>query len=216
MGAGGGFVAGSIIGKLLLDKTGWNQSIASVGKDQEKLGGMSAKISDGFKKTGKAMTMAGIAIVGAIGGMVKAAANFDQAMTESLAIMGNVSKELRDEMRKTALDMSTKSTFSAKELGQAYYFLASAGLDAEKSIRALPIVTKFAQAGAFDLSVATSLLTDAQSALGLKVADVVQNEENMIRVSDNLVKANTLADASVLEFAEALTNKASASIRTVN
>jgi TP901 family phage tail tape measure protein len=68
----------------------------------------------------------------------------------------------------------------------------------------------------FDMKQATDILTDAQSALGLSVEDPTQNMENMVRVSDALVKANTLANASVQQFGEALTNKAGAQLRAMN
>jgi len=46
---GGGFIAGSIVGKLLLDKTGWNESISSVGKDEAKLKNSAKQIGDSFQ-----------------------------------------------------------------------------------------------------------------------------------------------------------------------
>jgi len=162
------------------------------------------------------MTVAGGAIVGGLAMMVKAFGNFDEAMVKSLAIMGDVSPAMREEMAKTAKQLSTKSTFAAKDLAEAYYFLASAGMSAEASISALAPVARFAQAGAFDLAQATDLLTDAQTALGLSSEDVVENEKNLIRVSDVLVGANTLANASVLQFSEALTNKAAAAMVNLN
>jgi len=68
----------------------------------------------------------------------------------------------------------------------------------------------------FDMSLATDLATDAQSALGLTVNDASQNLENLTRVTDVLVKANTLANASVQQFSEALTTKAGAALKVVN
>lgn len=67
----GGFQAGSIVGSLVLDKTKWTQSVAGVKKDTKAMGGMSDKMSAGFKKAGKAMTIAGGLIVGTLGTMVK-------------------------------------------------------------------------------------------------------------------------------------------------
>jgi len=52
--------------------------------------------------------------------------------------------------------------------------------------------------------------------LGLSSKDVIENEKNLIRVSDVLVGANTLANASVLQFSEALTNKAAAAMVNLN
>lgn len=141
--------------------------------------------------------------------------DFDAAMTESLAIMGDVSAGMRTEMAETAKYVAKTTTFSASEAAQSYYYLASAGLDAQQSIAALPQVAQFAQAGMFDMARATDLATDAQSALGLTVDDAGQNLANLTRVTDVLVKANTLANASVEQFSEALTNKAGAALKVV-
>lgn len=169
-----------------------------------------------IKKMGRQMAVAGAAIIGTVGAMVKAYGSFNEAMVRSLAIMGDVSPAMRKEMAKTAKQLSTETTFAAKELAESYFFLASAGMDAAQSIAALPAVARFAQAGTFDLAQATDLLTDAQTALGLSTEDVVENEKNLIRVSDVLVGANTLANASVLQFSESLTNKAAAALVNVN
>ena len=147
---------------------------------------------------------------------VKAFADFDAEMTKSLAIMGNVSDSLRDDMSDAAREVAKTTTFSANEAAESYFFLASAGLDAAQSIAALPKVAQFAQAGMFDMATATDLLTDAQSALGLTSEDTGVNLANMARLSDVLIKANTLANASVQQFSEALTNKAAASMRSLN
>jgi len=166
------------------------------------------KLATGLAKVGTAL--------GAVGGLaVKNFMDFDQAMNESLAIMGNVTEEMRTNMSNAAREMAKNSLFSAQEAAQAYFFLASAGLDASQSIQALPVVTRFAQAGMFDLEVATSLLADAQSALGLKSSDAAVNMENMARVADVLVQGNIMANASVEQLSAALTNKAAAAMRSV-
>lgn len=148
--------------------------------------------------------------------VTKFGADFEKSMSTSLAIMGNVSGEMRDKMEKVAIDVSKTTTFSANSAAKAYFYLASAGLDATQSVTAMPKVAKFAQAGMFDLALATDLLTDAQSALGLTIRDdVVKNIENMTRVSDVLVKANVLANATVQQFSESLTNKAGAALKVL-
>ena len=210
------FEVGAIVSKLELRKDQWNQSIKKVKEDQKSLSGLVLRNSQSFAKMGRAMTVAGGVIVGGVGLMVKAFAGFDQAMTESLAIMGDVSDETRKQMSEIAKTISEETTYSAKELAEAYFFLASAGMDASQSMTVLGDVARFAQAGAFDLSTATDLLTDAQTALGLSSKDAVENQKNLVRVSDVLVGANTLANASVKQFAESLTNKASAALVNVN
>ena len=145
--------------------------------------------------------------------MLTAGTQFVNEMTRSLAIMGNVDSATKKEMEQAALRVAATTKFSAAEAAKGFFFLASAGLDAKKSIAALPQVAQFAQAGWFDLADATSLLANAQSALGLKSKDFATNMTNMARVADVLVKANTLADATVRQFSEALTTKLGSALR---
>lgn len=158
-----------------------------------------------------AAATAGIAIKS-----VQEFAKFDAALVKSTAIMGDLSDTMKNEMSQAARDVAKVTTFSAEQAAESFFFLASAGLDAKSSIMALPQVAAFAQAGMFDMALATDLLTDAQSALGLTIRDdAVKNMENMIKVSDVLVRANTLANASVEQFSVALTTKAGAALRAL-
>tara|TARA_R110001632_G_scaffold84540_2_gene186411 strand:+ start:1689 stop:3839 length:2151 start_codon:yes stop_codon:yes gene_type:complete len=181
----------------------------------------------GLKNAEKALSKFGLAAaataktaVVAVGAIVAVSvvqfAKFDAALNKSIAIMGDVSDAMRNDMSDAARDVAKATTFSAEQAAESFFFLASAGLDAASSVAAMPTVAKFAQAGMFDMALATDLLTDAQSALGLTIRDdAVKNMENMIRVSDVLVKANTLANATVQQFSEALTNKAGAALKIV-
>ncbi len=156
---------------------------------------------------------------GAVAGVaasVRAFTEFDDKLTQSLAIQGDVTDEMRRNFADVAQAVTEFSRFSATEGAEAIFFLASAGLTAEQQLSALPIVTRFAQAGMFDLATATDLATDAQSALGLTVKETAQNEANLTRVTDVLVKANTLANATVEQFSTALTNRAGAALRLNN
>lgn len=173
---------------------------------------MISKASRVTKQLGATLTAA---FTAPVAGSLAAFGAFDQAMTESTSIM-SVTQQQTERMREAALSLSKEAVFGPSELARSYFYLASAGLDAEQSIAALPAVTSFATAGAFDLSTATDLLTDAQSALGLASKDATQNLTNMTRVSDVLVKANTLANASVQQFSEALTTKSGAALKNFN
>lgn len=75
MSEGGAFIAGSIIGKLILDKMGWNSAVADVDKDKQKLGSVAGEISGRFSSMGKTMTVAGGAIVGSLVAMAKQTAD---------------------------------------------------------------------------------------------------------------------------------------------
>jgi TP901 family phage tail tape measure protein len=169
------------------------------------------------EKLGKSLTRNVTLPIVALGATaVKAFSDFESAMTQSLAIMGNVTEETRIQMETAARSVAKELGLSHKEAAESFFFLASAGLDAEQSIAALPQVAKFAKAGMFDMATATDLATDAQSALGLTVQDASQNLVNLTRVTDVFVKANTLANATVEQFAAAITSKAGVALRNVN
>lgn len=156
------------------------------------------------------------AIINRIKGAVNSFSSFDTKLQRSIAIMGDVDDVMRNKMAKTAREVAQEFNIAADIVAESFFFLASAGLNAEQSLAALPTVANFAKAGAFDMADATDLLTDAQSALGLTVADTAENMRNMTRISDILVKSNTLANATVREFSEALTNEAGATLKVFN
>lgn len=197
-----------------------SKAIRSVGTDMGQLGTKTGGFNNALVSVGqfgvKALAGVGVATAAVAAIAVKSFANFEDEMNKSLAIMGNVPQEMQDNMSNAARAIAKETRIGANEAAESYFFLASAGLDAEQSIAALPQVAAFAQAGMFDMARATDLATDAQSALGLTVEDPIRNLENLTRVTDVLVKGNTLANASVEQFSESLTNKAGAALKVVN
>ena len=188
------------------------QQLNNLGNSSKNSAGKLAQLAKFAKIAGVAI---GIALAKGLSVAVSEYIKFNDKMVQSLAIMQTSVAEQKA-MAQTARDVASVTAVSAEQSAEAYFFLASAGLNAEQSISALPQVAKFAQAGMFDMATATDLATDAQSALGLTVKDAGQNLENLTRVTDVLVKANTLANASVQQFSEALTTKAGAALKVVN
>jgi len=146
--------------------------------------------------------------------IAKDAGEFAGALQQSLAIMGDVSDEMKGKMSDAARKVGVELNLGATKAAESYYFLASAGMTAAQSVAAMPAVAAFAKAGMFDMATATDLATDAQSALGLRSADTAENLANLIRVTDVLVKANTMANASVEQFATSLTSEAGAALKS--
>lgn len=139
---------------------------------------------------------------------------FDKAMTESTAIMGDISDAQKQAMGNTAIDTAVKYGIAVDKVAQSYYFLVSAGYDAAQSQQAIGQVAAFASAGMFDLETATELAADAQNAMGLKSGDAAENLKQLTRITDVLVKANIDANGSTEDFASALTNKAATAAKT--
>jgi TP901 family phage tail tape measure protein len=206
-----------LIAKLEADVSDFQRDMkrATAGMTRfEKSTGRLGKAMESLNRKAKRLVQVGIGlIVGAVAASVKAFADFDDKMNQSLAIMGNVSDTMRKDMTAAAREVGKTTRLSAADAAESYFFLASAGLDAAQSIAALPQVAAFAQAGMFDMATATDLATDAQSALGLTVDDAQKNLMNLTKVTDVLVKANTLANATVEQFSRSLTNKAGAALR---
>ena len=203
----------NILIKLVLE--GFNKAKAqmnNLGKKTDESGGKLSKFGTVAKIGAVAV---GTVLVKALSEATRQFIDFEDKLNQSLAIM-QTTEEQQLAMARASRQVAIESRISASESAEAFFFLASAGLDAEQSISALPQVTKFAQAGMFDMALATDLATDSQSALGLTVKDAEQNLTNLTRVTDVLVKANTLANASVQQFAEALTTKSGSALKVAN
>ena len=203
----------NILIKLVLE--GFNKAKAqmnNLGKKTDESGGKLSKFGTVAKIGAVAV---GTVLVKALSEATRQFIDFEDKLNQSLAIM-QTTEEQQLAMARASRQVAIESRVSASESAEAFFFLASAGLDAEQSISALPQVTKFAQAGMFDMALATDLATDSQSALGLTVKDAEQNLTNLTRVTDVLVKANTLANASVQQFAEALTTKSGSALKVTN
>lgn len=140
-------------------------------------------------------------------------AEFDYALKTSLSIAGDVSKELEREVANTAKNLSTEITTTATDLVGSFYELISSGYSLQRGLKVLGPIAKFAHAGLFNLGEATTILVDAQKAMGLAVIDSTQNMKNLNRVSDVLIKSNQIANGTVREFSRALTNQAAAAAR---
>lgn len=163
----------------------------------------------------RAATIIGGVLAAGLGFATKQYADFNQAMTESLAIM-KVTEGQTMRMEEQVLRLAQTSKFAPAELAGAYYFLASAGLDAEQTIAALPSIMNFAQAGMIDMKIAAELAANALSAMGLKVKDAEQNAINLTRVTDVMAKASKISNATTLQFAKALSADAAPSLRAFN
>jgi len=191
-----------LVVRLTMDMSGWDRGIRKLEKD-------TMKLVNNIGAFGRKMTMGLTAPLAAMGGFAtREFAKFDDAMTKSLAIMDGVGGSTESLMGDLAKDLSMGSTKGPEELAKSYYYLASAGWDAQQSMKGLPTVLNFAEAGAFDMARATDLLTDAQTALGLSYKDPTRNMQGLVNVSDSLVLAAKQSNATVEQFSESITNDA--------
>jgi len=169
-------------------------------------------IGASLKELGGAATMAGAAIGAAVAyKSVKAFADFDQALQESIAIMGDVDAAMREKLEERAREVARTMAVSHEEAAKSYYYLASAGLSAAESLEAMPKVARLAEAAAIDMAEATDYATDIMTAFGYSVEDLGYINDVLIAT---VTKANTdlpmLADA--MKYVASVANTAGVSI----
>lgn len=156
--------------------------------------------------------------------------DWNKEMNESLAIMQDVTPEMRKMLETTTKAVSTFTTFTPAEAAEALYFLASAGYTAAQSNEMVGTTAIFAQAGVMDLAKASEMLTDIQKAMNqppdLKNDWSTENtlfDPNNLeltakgakRVADVITKASIDSNATVEEIGAGLQNKLSAYARQI-
>ena len=180
------------------------------------LGGAAAKAGLGIRSLGAAMVSALGPIMGFYGAfrLLKISETFQQEMNSSLAIAQGMTPKLRAAMEAQAMELSRTLRASAPDLARAYYYLFSAGLKGDVALKAMPMAARFAQAAEAGVAESTERLTDAVDALGLASKDPATYLRNLAGVADMLGRQAMNADATISEFADALTNKAASSLKT--
>src|SRR3972149_3394505 len=110
----GTWLAGAIVGKLIMDKTGWTSAAKSISDDLTKMSGLSKATADSFKKAGAMMIGIGGAIAGAIYGVAKAAdesARVQGQMNAVLKSTGGVAGLTAGELNNLAAGLQKVTTF---------------------------------------------------------------------------------------------------------
>lgn len=163
------------------------------------LGNELKQTGDKMKNVGKnATTYVSAPIAAGFGAAVKTTMDFDSAMSQVAATMGKTTKDMESEqvsvdgftgsLRDLAVEMGSKTAFSATEAAEALNYMALAGYDAQTSADMLPKVLNLAAAGNMDLATASDMVTDSQSALGLSLEETGTLIDQMARTSS---KSNT-------------------------
>jgi len=143
-------------------------------------------------------------------------ASFDDRMRRSLSLFDGMTNEMRRTMATQALAMSSQMGVSANQVADSYYYLASAGFNANESLMLLSTTMKFAAASGMDAAKATEYLSDAAFALGLRSRDTAKMMKNMVMVSDLIMRATAKADATAEQFAMGLSRRAGPLIQAFN
>ncbi|HFL3518310.1 TPA: phage tail tape measure protein [Clostridioides difficile] len=142
------------------------------------LGGLTGKIdsfvSGAISKFARLATTAGALIGGiGVGSAVKGFATFEQSMKNTQAVSGATGKEM-ETLTAKARQLGRETSFTAKDAGDAMYYMGMAGWKSEQMIKAIPDVLNLAAAGGTDLALTSDIVTDGLTALGMTANDTTE------------------------------------------
>lgn len=151
------------------------------------------KIKNGLAAVGKvsaAAIGAGTAAVGAFAkSSVDVGMSFDAGMSQVSAIAGATGEDF-DMLRNKALEMGSKTQFSATEAAEAMTYMGMAGWKTQDMLDGISGIMDLAAASGEDLATTSDIVTDALTAFGLTAADSG-------RFADILAAASTNANTNV-------------------
>ena len=175
-------------------------------------------------EVGSAGEAAGLQLVGKLKGVIGAAAigkfladsistgaEFDKSISQVAATMDLSMDEMAQQigtvdlawgtfsgnLREYAQEMGANTAFSASQSAEALNYMALAGYDVQTSMEMLPNVLNLAAAGAMDLGLASDMVTDTQTALGLDIARTTQ-------LVDEMAKTASTTNTSVTQLGDAM------------
>lgn len=201
----------SLVANLTLDSTEYYKKLDQAKSDTTKgSSGIGRALGAMGKIAGAALTASTTAMAAFGASSVKTGMQFDTAMSQVAATSGKTIDELQSEvgsvdlawgsfsgnLRQYAQEMGAHTAFSATQAAEALNYMALAGYKTQESINMLPNVLNLAAAGNMDLARASDMVTDTQTAFGLKI-------EEMPQLIDEMAKAASTGNTSVEQLGDA-------------
>lgn len=139
-----------------------------------------------------------VVVTGAVVAMgtaaVKTTADFDAGMSNVQAVSGATGEDF-DALREKALEMGSKTAFSASEAAAAMEYMAQAGWTTEDMLAGIEGVMNAAAASGEDLATTSNILTEGLTAFGMAA-------DESAKFADVLVAAGNASNTSVADMGE--------------
>jgi len=145
-------------------------ALAKLGKQAELSGRQTYYAGLMVGQMGRAARLAGLAMLAATAGMIKAWSDFQQQMVNTQTVARATADEF-EELMQTALEMAGTTRFSAEEVAKGMYFLASAGYSATEVLEAIGAVADLAAGTLSDFNTASQYLVTTLAAFNLQASD---------------------------------------------
>ncbi len=180
---------------LTLNKSAFDKGISEAEGQAQGFGEkLKNGIASGVKATAAALTASTGAVVGFAKSAVDAGMEFDSTMSNVAAISGAVGDDF-DALRDKAIEMGSKTVFSASESAEAMSYMAMAGWETEDMLGGIEGIMNLAAASGEDLATTSDIVTDALTAFGLSASDSG-------RFADILATASSSANTNVSMMGE--------------
>lgn len=157
-------------------------------------GGEVQGTADGISQLAGALAATGIAkgvkeIAGTLYDCVDAFASFDAQMSAVQSISGATGDEMK-QLSEKAKQMGAATSFTAKQAGEAFEYMAMAGWKTEDMLSGIEGILHLAAASGESLAATSDIVTDALTAFGLSASDSA-------RFADVLAVASANANTNV-------------------
>ncbi|WP_051372998.1 phage tail tape measure protein [Clostridium sp. Ade.TY] len=174
-----------------------NQTTDNTGGHFTGLGNKMNNVADRMGETGKKMSLGVTVPLVALGKKIyDVGATFDSKMRRVQAVAGATTPQLK-QLTDQAMDLGAKTIFSASQVADGMENLASAGLNTNQIIEAMPGVLDGAAASGEDLASTCAIVTGAMNSFGFAAKDTGH-------ISDVMAKSANDTNASVASLGESL------------
>lgn len=187
---------GDLRGRIVMDAQGFRRGMSEARNELDRTGQSSKNLKRDFDAVQKASAIVGGTVLAAIGGSVKVAANFEQAMARVKAITGATDDQF-GQLKDAARELGASTQFSASQAAEAMGFLGMAGFDVNQTLAAMPGVLDLAAASQESLGTSADIVSNILSGFGLKAEDTGA-------AVDILVKSMTTANTNLPQLGEAM------------
>ena len=159
-----------------------------------------AKTGAAVSKFGKAMKWAGVIGAGALViGLVKAtqvASEFQHEMTKAMIMFTDVTSTQRKSAEDLAIALSKDLGVAANEVAKSFWFLGSAGMSVEQSLKALPSTMLFARVNMLDTASATQFAMTMMKVFNVEAQDLEKYlDQATLAMKSHMLSMGELAEA---------------------
>lgn len=183
--------------KLSLDLSSFKAGFSEATRITDKIGKDLDNVANRLAKTGTALTASLTApIMGAAAASLSLASDFESSLNR-VSALGDITGDNLKKLRDQAIELGSKTKYSAQEAADGMAELAAKGFDTTKIMEAMPGILSLAATESMSVATASSIATAAMGQFGLATND-------LNHIADVLAKGSSSTSASVQELGESL------------